>query len=396
MNSQKFCLKWDHFRTSVTSVFNHLRRDGELVDITLCCEGQRVKAHRMMLSACSPYFRELLKENPCQHPVFFLKDTSAEDLRAVIEFVYNGEVNVAQGQLASFIKTAEMLQIRGLSGEDEDGAAGPVSGGTPAADRRPPPAAPPERPRSPPSKRRRRSGSPPESAAPAPAPAGPPPVPRSQPPPPPPPSQPDEITVSDHSPVNVKVEADLAKTEDDPSLEAALGRVVYNESDAELTSLTADDSLGEAGPSGGLSAERSMQAAELPQLSALDAHGRLVCTLCGRSYRSRDSFRHHVETHAGKTTCPHCQQTFATASNRSRHAQTCPCRPAGSTPVGSGGQGAGRVPPAGTGAALREVLYLPERDGVSWQGAAPGTAATSRGRTLQMSANQYPYGYRNT
>ena len=59
------------------------------------------------------------QENPCQHPVFFLKDTSAEDLRAVIEFVYNGEVNVSQSQLASFIKTAEMLQIRGLSGEED-------------------------------------------------------------------------------------------------------------------------------------------------------------------------------------------------------------------------------------------------------------------------------------
>ncbi|XP_043225957.1 protein bric-a-brac 2-like isoform X6 [Amphibalanus amphitrite] len=307
MNSQKFCLKWDHFRTSVTSVFNHLRRDGELVDITLCCEGQRVKAHRMMLSACSPYFRELLKENPCQHPVFFLKDTSAEDLRAVIEFVYNGEVNVAQGQLASFIKTAEMLQIRGLSGEDEDGAAGPVSGGTPAADRRPPPAAPPERPRSPPSKRRRRSGSPPESAAPAPAPAGPPPVPRSQPPPPPPPSQPDEITVSDHSPVNVKVEADLAKTEDDPSLEAALGRVVYNESDAELTSLTADDSLGEAGPSGGLSAERSMQGDAFP------------CRLCGRVYRSSSSRSAHERVHSGTTSCHICGRFLGKMGNLKRH-----------------------------------------------------------------------------
>ena len=87
-----------------------------------------------LFAYCSPVCRNPLsppvsvrQENPCQHPVFFLKDTSVEDLRAVIEFVYNGEVNVAQSQLASFIKTAEMLQIRGLSGEDEDGAA--VSGG---------------------------------------------------------------------------------------------------------------------------------------------------------------------------------------------------------------------------------------------------------------------------
>ena len=51
--------------------------------------------------------------------VLFLKDTSAADLNAVIEFIYKGSVNVAQSQLASFIKTAEMLQIRGLSGDEE-------------------------------------------------------------------------------------------------------------------------------------------------------------------------------------------------------------------------------------------------------------------------------------
>ena len=61
MDSQKFCLKWDGFQTSVISVFDHLRQDEELVDVTLCCEGHRVSAHRMMLSACSPYFRDILK-----------------------------------------------------------------------------------------------------------------------------------------------------------------------------------------------------------------------------------------------------------------------------------------------------------------------------------------------
>ncbi|XP_043244913.1 broad-complex core protein isoforms 1/2/3/4/5-like isoform X9 [Amphibalanus amphitrite] len=140
-DGQRFCLKWNDFRNSVTSVFEDLRKDGELVDITLCCEGKKVKAHRMMLSACSPYFRDLLKENPCQHPVFFLKDTTFSDLRAVIEFVYNGEVNVTQTQLSSFLKTAEMLQVRGLTG-DEDKESVPVPA-SPRAQPRPSPAAAP-------------------------------------------------------------------------------------------------------------------------------------------------------------------------------------------------------------------------------------------------------------
>ncbi|XP_043209503.1 broad-complex core protein isoforms 1/2/3/4/5-like isoform X2 [Amphibalanus amphitrite] len=119
MDSQKFCLKWDGFQGSVTSVFDQLRSGGELLDVTLCCEGQRVRAHRMMLSACSPYFRELLKSISCQQMAIFLKDTTAADLSAIVEFIYKGSVNVSQSQLASFIKTAEMLQIRGLSGEED-------------------------------------------------------------------------------------------------------------------------------------------------------------------------------------------------------------------------------------------------------------------------------------
>ena len=70
--------------------------------------------------------------------MFFLKDTSFADLAAVVEFVYKGEVNVVQSQLASFLKTAEMLQVKGLSGDDDEDAVSsrrlssisPLAGGT--------------------------------------------------------------------------------------------------------------------------------------------------------------------------------------------------------------------------------------------------------------------------
>ena len=61
MDSQSFCLRWDGFETSQCSVFDELRRAGELVDVTLCCDGGSVRAHRTVLSAGSPYFRELFR-----------------------------------------------------------------------------------------------------------------------------------------------------------------------------------------------------------------------------------------------------------------------------------------------------------------------------------------------
>ncbi|KAK4320764.1 hypothetical protein Pmani_008383 [Petrolisthes manimaculis] len=72
----------------------------------------------MVLSACSPYFRSLLKGNPCQHPIVFLKDVTFANLTSILDFMYHGEVNVSHNELATFLKTAEALKVRGLA-EDE-------------------------------------------------------------------------------------------------------------------------------------------------------------------------------------------------------------------------------------------------------------------------------------
>merc|ERR1712007_222472 len=61
----------------------------------------------MVLSACSPYFKALLEENPAKHPIIILKDVPFQHLTAILEFMYAGEVNVAQDQLPAFLKTAK-------------------------------------------------------------------------------------------------------------------------------------------------------------------------------------------------------------------------------------------------------------------------------------------------
>ncbi|PNF24894.1 Longitudinals lacking protein-like [Cryptotermes secundus] len=112
---QQFCLRWNNFQANITSQFEALRDEEDFVDVTLACDGQRLKAHKVVLSACSPYFKELFKSNPCKHPILFLRDVAFHHLRALVEFMYAGEVNVAQAQLTAFLRTAESLQIRGLT-----------------------------------------------------------------------------------------------------------------------------------------------------------------------------------------------------------------------------------------------------------------------------------------
>jgi hypothetical protein len=92
-----------------------MRDEEDLVDITFACEGKKIGAHKLVLFSCSPYFKDLLKDNHSQHPIFFFHDISYEILKAIIEYMYNGEVHITNENLKDFIRVAEALQIRGLS-----------------------------------------------------------------------------------------------------------------------------------------------------------------------------------------------------------------------------------------------------------------------------------------
>lgn len=94
-----------------------LLESGDLVDVTLAVEGRHLRAHKMVLSVCSPYFRSLFKDNPCKHPIVFMKDVTYTALSDLLQFMYQGEVQVSQENLTMFIKTAEALQIKGLTGD---------------------------------------------------------------------------------------------------------------------------------------------------------------------------------------------------------------------------------------------------------------------------------------
>lgn len=114
---QEFCLKWNNHRTTILSVMDALLEEESLVDVTLSADGQFIRAHRVILSACSPYFRQLFKSSFLndKHPVIIMKDVDFDNLKCLVEYMYKGEANVPQQMLPSFIQTAESLQVRGLA-----------------------------------------------------------------------------------------------------------------------------------------------------------------------------------------------------------------------------------------------------------------------------------------
>lgn len=114
----KFCLRWNDFQANVSGAFRDLRADADFFDVTLVCndEGRSIPAHKVILAACSQLFKQMLRScNSPANPVIFLRGIKLADLQSVMDFVYHGEVNVAQDQLNSFLSVAEDLQIKGLT-----------------------------------------------------------------------------------------------------------------------------------------------------------------------------------------------------------------------------------------------------------------------------------------
>ena len=114
--SEKFCLRWNDFETNISVAFRELREEKDFFDVTLACDdSSQIQAHKVILSACSPFFRNVLRKNPHQHPLLYLKGVKYKEMLSVLNFMYMGEVNVAQEELNSFLAVAEDLRVKGLT-----------------------------------------------------------------------------------------------------------------------------------------------------------------------------------------------------------------------------------------------------------------------------------------
>ena len=116
-STEKFSLSWNDFETSISGAFQEIRNEKEFFDVTLACEREddQIYAHKVILSACSPWFRSAFKRNPHQHPLFYLKGVKHSQMMSLLDFMYNGEVSVPQEDLNNFLVVAEELQIKGLT-----------------------------------------------------------------------------------------------------------------------------------------------------------------------------------------------------------------------------------------------------------------------------------------
>lgn len=115
--SRSLYLKWNDsdFRNNSVDKFKTYLSNECFTDVTLAAEGLTLKAHRMVLSACSSFFQSIFLENSSQHPIVVLKDVKYTDLKLIIDFMYEGGIQVREDQIDSLQKTAESLQVHMLA-----------------------------------------------------------------------------------------------------------------------------------------------------------------------------------------------------------------------------------------------------------------------------------------
>ena len=126
VEDENFCLRWNDYEKKYAETFRTLREDEHFADVTLACEGHAVKAHRIILCACSGYFGHILRtinpaqvgcvegyaanskhwfstSIPFQHPVLLLSDVRPTDLTALMDFIYFGQVKLLEmGEVNNF------------------------------------------------------------------------------------------------------------------------------------------------------------------------------------------------------------------------------------------------------------------------------------------------------
>ncbi|XP_059056367.1 protein jim lovell [Achroia grisella] len=135
MMPQQYCLRWKHHHSNVQNMFAQLLEKERFCDVTLYCSpnfatqvpnkdtvdpqnirGVSLRAHRVVLAACSELLGALLGAHEAQgEPVLVIDGAEPRHLKALLDYMYTGEMNVHHSQLASLLKTAEELRIKGLT-----------------------------------------------------------------------------------------------------------------------------------------------------------------------------------------------------------------------------------------------------------------------------------------
>ena len=115
MFSESFLFKTDTPELSLIDAVKDIRKQSELFDVTIVCDDNQIKAHKLILSAGSTMFRRIFVDNPDGlEPIFILRNVKSHDFSNILNFMYGGETIVNQEDIEAFINIGAELEVKGL------------------------------------------------------------------------------------------------------------------------------------------------------------------------------------------------------------------------------------------------------------------------------------------
>jgi len=101
----------DHFRDMLYNMMN----TKVLTDVTLVCDDhQEFRAHKVILSACSPVFSRIIEKLSNKDSVIYLRRVYSQEMKAILDYIYLGQTLIDKAFIHQFLSTAENLEIKDL------------------------------------------------------------------------------------------------------------------------------------------------------------------------------------------------------------------------------------------------------------------------------------------
>ena len=110
MSDNKINLSWNRFQVNATTLSDSCEMTRTCL-MLLTVDNKQINAHKVILSSCSPLFRNILMRNPHQNPLLYMKDIKMYDLNLLLKYIYHGECNVSNEKLDNFLIIREQLKI---------------------------------------------------------------------------------------------------------------------------------------------------------------------------------------------------------------------------------------------------------------------------------------------
>jgi len=115
---ENYNLMWGDFTSNLSMTVKDLRNENDFLDVSIACEDEIIEAHKVILSAASPFFKNILRKNKHAHPFIYLNGVKFKDMKNLIDFMYNGEATVSHEDLDKFMAVANDLKVKGLTRSD--------------------------------------------------------------------------------------------------------------------------------------------------------------------------------------------------------------------------------------------------------------------------------------